>query len=171
MQRLGKLVLAGVISFGLLATGSSMLIASVLGGGEPDAVRIDETTGIVIERWCLACGEYRSVKHPCAWQGSNRAELEELLAAELPGARLLSFSKEQVVVLLPPGYCEQCLAYLPQQGYIGLAADNQLAVFSQDGTLFKLYGDAPGAWLTELAEGIPFFDPQDCLDWLTNLTS
>lgn len=163
-------MLAGAVALALFAAGGSWL-TSVRGKGDPATDIIGAGTEIFIERWCLVCGDYRPVDSDCSWQGKNREQLENLLAQELPGARILAFSQEQVVVHLPPGYCEKCMAFLPQQGYISLTDGNQLAVFSLDGTLFKTYGEAPGAWINELTEGIPFSSPQDCLDWIVNLTS
>lgn len=171
MHRLSKLVLAAILSLGLLATGSSLLITTVLGRSEPGADVVGDSTDISFERWCLACEAYRPVSHSCSWQGKNREQVEEIMAVEMPEARLLAFSKEQVVVLLPPGYCEECLEYMPQQGYISLTEGNELAVFFPDGTLFKVYGEAPGVFVEELRKGIPFSNPEDCFEWLLNLTS
>lgn len=164
-------MLAGAVALALLVAGGSWLVTSVRGKGDPAADIIGEGTEIHLERWCLVCGDYRPVDTGSSWQGKDRGQLEELLAQELPGAKILVFSEEQVVVHLPPGYCEKCMAFLPQQGYISLTDGNLLAVFSLDGTLFKTYGEAPGAWISELTEGIPFSSPQDCLDWIVNLTS
>ena len=171
MHRLSKLVLAGILFLGLLATGSGLLITTVLGRSESRTEVLDESTEIAVECWCLACGGYRPASYGCSWQGKTRAQIEELLVADIPDARLLVFSKEQVLVLLPPGYCQQCLELMPQQGYISLTEGNQLAVFFQDGTLFKVYGEAPGVFLKRLQEGIPFFSPEECFEWLLNLTS
>ncbi len=166
-----KLLLTGAVALALLAVGGNWLVTTVRGRGNPSADIIGEGTEILVERWCLVCGDYRPVDTGFPWQGKNREQLENLLGQELSGARILAFSQEQVVIHFPPGYCEKCMAFLPQQGYISLTDGNQLAVFSQDGTLFKTYGEAPGAWLSELTEGIPFSSPQDCLDWIVNLTS
>jgi len=172
--RLLKSMLAGAVVLALLTAGGSWLVTSVRGRANDPAVplaKIGEGTEVLVERWCLVCGDYRPVDICPSWLGKDREQLENLLAQELPDARILAFSKEQVLVHLPPGYCEKCMAFLPQQGYIGLTDGNQIAVFSQDGTLYKTYGEAPGAWIIELTEGIPFASPQDCLDWIVNLTS
>lgn len=155
----------------MLVSGGGWLLTSVWGRSGAQAAVIDEKTEVVLERWCLACGRYTPVAYHSSWQGKTRQQLEALLAQEYPDSRILSFSAEQVVVLLPPAYCDMCMAALPSQGYIGVTEENQLAVFSAEGALFKTYGDAPGAWLDELSQGIPFASPQDCLDWLINLTS
>ncbi len=167
-KRMLKPILAGGVALALLATGGSWLIASVWGKAYPV---IEERTEVLVERWCLVCGEYQPADADPAWQGLSETELADRLSQDWPGAKILSFSREQVTVLLPPGYCDKCMALLPPQGYISLAENNLLAVFALDGTLFKVYGEAPGAWLEELREGIPFSSPQDCLDWLVNLTS
>lgn len=160
---IGGIILAVVAAGGWLA--------STVRGKASAVDIIGEETEISAERWCLVCGDYRPVETTGTWQGLNMEALSRTLAEELPGARILAFSSEQVVVHLPPGYCDKCLDYMPQQGYIGLSPDNQLAVFSHDGTLVKVFGEAPGAWLSELTEGIPFSSPQDCLDLIVNLTS
>lgn len=164
-----KMVLAGVVALSLLTAGG-WLVSSVLGQADP-APEITENTEILVERWCLECRDYRAVELAPDWQGKNREALTGLLEGDYPGARIVAFSPEQVVVLLPPGYCDACMATLPDQGYIGLAEGNQLAVFSLDGALFKTYGEAPGAWLNELVERIFFTSPEDCLDWIANIIS
>jgi hypothetical protein len=172
--RLLKSMLAGAVVLTLLTAGGSWLVTTVRGRGSDPAAhlrKIGQGTEIRVERWCLVCGDYRPVDVSPAWQGKDREQLESLLVRELPDARILAFSQEQVLVHLPPGYCEKCMAFLPQQGYISLTDGNQIAVFSHDGTLYKTFGEAPGAWIAELTEGIPFASPQDCLDWIVNLTS
>ena len=164
-----KPILIGALTLAVIAAGG--WLASTVRGKASAVDIIGKETEISLERWCLVCGDYRPVEISSPWQGMDMEALKGTLAAELPGARILAFSSEQVVVHLPPGYCEKCLDYMPQQGYIGLSADNQLAVFSEDGTLVKIFGEAPGAWLAELTEGIPFSSPQDCLDLIVNLTS
>lgn len=69
----------------------------------------------------------------------------------------------------PQDYCEECR--WPRRGYIGLADAEQMAVFTEGGDIFKIIGDAPGSWLQELQEGIPFESPEECERWLLNLTS
>jgi hypothetical protein len=165
-----KPILIGAIVLAVVAAGGSWLISTVRGNG-PAVDIIGEGTELSIERWCLVCGDYRPVENTTPWQGMDMDALNLTLAKDLPGAKILAFSKEQVVVHLPPGYCDKCMTFMPLQGYIGLSPDNKLAVFSQDGTLVKEFGEAPGAWTAELSEGIPFSSPQECLDLLVNLTS
>lgn len=171
MKKNLSVALASFVALAMLVSGGGWLLTSVLGKAEPQVITIGENTEVLTERWCLACSEYGPVAEDNSWRGKNREQLADLLAQEYPGSRILSFTAEQVVVLLPPAYCEKCMAALPTQGYISVTEGNQLAVFSADGALFKTYGDAPGAWLSELNQGIPFSSPQDCLDWLINLTS
>lgn len=174
--KLLKIAITGAASLFVLIT--AVLGASRLGRADiPEAgdsqaeITIGAETEIVDEHWCISCGEKYypeeagSYRH---WQGINREQLETLLAAQYPGASLIAFAEDQVVVKFF-GCCAICR--WPQRGYIGLAEGNKLAVYGEDGILVETLGDAPGTWLKDLEDGIPFESPVECQDLLINLTS
>lgn len=170
--RLLKYVLAGTVS-------TLVLVTAVLGAGrwrtgEEPAV-IDELTVIRGQQRCSYCGEELQplTSEECqAWRGKNLAELEALLTEEYPGATILAFTGERVEVEFPARPCPDCSVYQwPPRGYIRLTEDNYIAVFCEDGTLFKKYAEAPGSALEFLAEEIHFTSPEECEQWLINLTS
>lgn len=171
MKRNLSVALASLVALAMLVSGGGWLLTSVLGKAEPRLITIGQNTEILAERWCIECSQFGPVTDGNSWRGKNRDQLADLLAQEYPGSQIRTFTAEQVVVLLPPAYCDKCMAAFPARGYIGITEGNQLAVFSADGILFNTYGDAPGAWLNELNEGIPFSSPQECLDYLINITS
>ena len=176
----------------LMATGAVSLIvlgAVILGGTrgsqpvdenflEPNSsqriVVIDEMTEIIIEQWCMVCNErfYPEVSvFYREWYGKTRSQLQQILEDEYPGATLVAFFSDQVIVSLPPGKCRECSeTRWPRRGYIGLV-DNKMAVFTESGIVFEVIGDAPGAWIIDLEEGIPFESPEECDRLLINLTS
>lgn len=94
------------------------------------------------------------------------------MAKQFPGANVLAFEPTLVVVRFPAVSCPECSALRwPKRGYIGLTQDNAMAIFAEDGSLYEVYGEAPGAAMELLREGIPFESPEECEQWLINLTS
>lgn len=173
-SRLLKFALTGAFSV-------LVLVTAVLGAGRwrGDSQRgeslIGEFTEIIGQQRCSLCGrdfQPLAAKDYLTWQGKNRAQLEEYLADLYPGTTVVTFDAERVEVQFPAITCPQCSEpQWPQQGYIGLTQENFIAIFLEDGTLFHVYAEAPGDVLDLLAEGIPFTSPEECEDYLINLTS
>jgi hypothetical protein len=138
-------------------------------------VVIDELTEIVVEQWCMICNErYRPTASVFyrEWYGKTKTQLQNILEDHYPGSTLVSFFGDQVIVHMPPGRCQQCIDIRwPQRGYIGLVDGSQMAVFTETGIVVEKLGEAPGAWIGQLEQGIPFESPEECELWLVNLTS
>lgn len=136
---------------------------------------IDEHTEILIEQWCPIC--YQRFTPASAnlyreWYGMTRSQVEQYLDSEHPGANIVAFFKDQVVVHMPPGRCPDCKdARWPSRGYIGVVDGTKMAVFTEDGRVYEVLDEAPGAWIEELEKGIPFESPTECEELIINLTS
>lgn len=173
-SRLLKFALTGAFSVLVLVTavfGASRWRENFLSGES----LIGEFTEIIGQQRCSLCGknlQALAAEDYLSWQGKNRAQLEAHLTDYYPGTTIVTFDEERVELQFPATTCPQCSEpQWPQRGYIGLTQDNCIAIFLEDGTLFHVYAEAPGDVLDLLAEGIPFTSPEECEEWLINLTS
>jgi|GEM_PF-1549585 len=181
LSKLQRYIILGVVSLaivGAVILGNNYLAQSQEEPDPKDEVLKQETvhpgTEIVVEQWCPNCQERLHPEVPdllSHWQGFGPQDIEDYLRAEFPGASITSFGPDRVMVQLPPGYCAKCTVDWPEKGYIGLDDDKQIAIYYEDGTFFQTYGPAPGSWMKDLEVGIQFESPEECEQWLINLTS
>ncbi|HPZ90761.1 MAG: hypothetical protein GX090_01565 [Firmicutes bacterium] len=158
---------------------AAMLTAAALGAERFGAVRsgaaLQTSAEVLVLQWCSQCQRRMYPVAPAVieqWAGKTREELSALLARDYPQAAILSFAPDQAVVQFPPALCAQCSPLRwPERGYIGLTADNNIAVYDADGVMIAVYGVAPGSFLHRLAEGIPFSSPEECENLLIDITS